>query len=113
MEEYDIYRDIATRCGGTVFIGVVGPVRTGKSTLIAQMMEKLVLPHLPDGYGKERMVDELPQSGSGRTIMTTQPRFVPAEPVSLRMDGVEGFSVRFVDCVGYVVDGAMGAEEEG
>ena len=59
MEEYDIYRDIATRCGGTVFIGVVGPVRTGKSTLIAQMMEKLVLPHLPDGYGKERMVDEL------------------------------------------------------
>ena len=113
MEEYDIYRDIATRCGGTVFIGVVGPVRTGKSTLIAQMMEKLVLPHLPDGYGKERMVDELPQSGSGRTIMTTQPRFVPAEPVSLRMDGMEGFSVRFVDCVGYVVDGAMGAEEEG
>ena len=113
MEEYDIYRDIATRCGGTVFIGVVGPVRTGKSTLIAQMMEKLVLPHLPDSYGKERMVDELPQSGSGRTIMTTQPRFIPTEPVSLRMDGVEGFSVRFVDCVGYVVDGAMGAEEEG
>jgi len=113
MERYDIYRDIAARCDGTVFIGVVGPVRTGKSTLISQMMQQLVLPNLPDSHKKERMVDELPQSGSGRTIMTTQPRFVPAEPVSITLDGAQELSVRFVDCVGYVVDGAMGAEEEG
>ena len=86
MERYDIYRDIATRCDGTVFIGVVGPVRTGKSTLIAQMMEQMVLPNLPESYRKERMVDEVPQSGSGKSIMTTQPRFVPAEPVSLDME---------------------------
>lgn len=113
MDRYDIYRDIAARCDGTVFIGVVGPVRTGKSTLIAQMMQQLVLPNLPESYKKERMVDELPQSGSGRTIMTTQPRFVPAEPVSITLDGANSLSVRFVDCVGYMVDGAMGAEEEG
>ena len=113
MERYDIYRDIATRCDGTVFIGVVGPVRTGKSTLIAQMMEQMVLPNLPESYRKERMVDEVPQSGSGKSIMTTQPRFVPAEPVSLDMEGVGDLSVRFVDCVGYMVEGALGADEEG
>lgn len=113
MERYDIYRDIATRCDGTVFIGVVGPVRTGKSTLIAQMMEQMVLPHLPESYRKERMVDEMPQSGSGKSIMTTQPRFVPAEPVALAMEGVDDLSVRFVDCVGYMVEGAMGADEDG
>ncbi len=113
MERYDIYRDIATRCDGTVFIGVVGPVRTGKSTLIAQMMEQMVLPNLPESYKKGRMVDEMPQSGSGKTIMTTQPRFVPAEPVQLEMEGVGDLSVRFVDCVGYMVAGAMGADEDG
>lgn len=113
MERYDIYRDIATRCDGTVFIGVVGPVRTGKSTLIAQLMQQMVLPNLPESYKKERMVDEMPQSGSGKTIMTTQPRFVPAEPVSLSMEDVGDLSVRFVDCVGYMVPGAMGADEDG
>lgn len=113
MERYDIYRDIATRCDGTVFIGMVGPVRTGKSTLIAQLMEQMVLPNLPESYKKGRMVDEMPQSGSGKTIMTTQPRFVPAEPVSLSMDGVGDLAVRFVDCVGYMVAGAMGADEDG
>ena len=113
MERYDIYRDIAARCDGTVFIGVVGPVRTGKSTLIAQLMQQLVLPNLPQSYKKERMVDEMPQSGSGKTIMTTQPRFVPAEPVVLDMEGTGSLAVRFVDCVGYLVEGAMGAQEDG
>ena len=113
MERYDIYRDIAARCDGTVFIGVVGPVRTGKSTLIAQLMQQLVLPNLPPSYKKERMVDEMPQSGSGKTIMTTQPRFVPAEPVDIDMEGAGSLSVRFVDCVGYLVEGAMGALEDG
>lgn len=113
MERYDLYRDIAMRCEGTVFIGVVGPVRTGKSTLIAQMMQQMVLPNLPEGFKKDRMVDEMPQSGSGKTIMTTQPRFVPAEPVTLAMEGTGEMAVRFVDCVGYMVEGAVGADEEG
>ncbi len=113
MERYDIYRDIAQRCDGTVFVGVVGPVRTGKSTLITQLMEKMVLPDLPQSYQKERMVDEMPQSSSGKTIMTTQPRFVPAEPVTMTLGDAEELQVRFVDCVGYMVDGAMGADEDG
>ena len=113
MEQYDIYRDIASRCEGTVFLGVVGPVRTGKSTLISRLMELLVLPGLPETARKTRMVDEMPQSGSGKSIMTTQPRFVPAEPARIHIEGAGDMAVRFVDCVGYLVEGALGADEAG
>jgi len=112
MQNYDIYRDIAQRCDGDIYIGVVGPVRTGKSTLIARLMELLVLPNMEESPRKTRMVDELPQSGSGREIMTTQPRFVPSEPVSLQLTDCGSVSVRMVDCVGYMVRGALGAGEE-
>ena len=113
MEQYDLYRDIAARCGGTLFVGVTGPVRTGKSTLITRMMQQMVLQSVPEGPEKQRMIDELPQSGSGKTIMTTQPSFVPSQPVFLPLEGGDSVQTRFVDCVGYVVDGAFGATEDG
>ncbi len=113
MDERTLYEQIGQRTDGNVYIGVVGPVRTGKSTFIKRFMEQLVLPNIENVYQRERAKDELPQSGSGKTIMTTQPRFVPAEPVSLSMEGVGALSVRFVDCVGYMVPGAMGADEDG
>lgn len=112
METYDIYRDIAQRCGGDIYIGVVGPVRTGKSTLIARLMELMVLPNMPESHKKGRTVDELPQSGSGKTIMTTQPRFVPSEAATISLPESGEVNVRFVDCVGYMVRGALGAGEE-
>jgi len=113
MENYDVYRDIAVRSGGTLFVGVAGPVRTGKSTLIAKMMQQMVLPNVPESPEKQRMVDEIPQSGAGKTIMTTQPSFVPSEPVFLPLGEGQAAQVRFVDCVGYVVPGAFGATEDG
>lgn len=112
MEKYDIYRDIAQRCGGDIYIGVVGPVRTGKSTLISKLMELMVLPNMEESYKKGRTVDELPQSASGRTVMTTQPRFVPSEAVPLSLPECGEISVRMVDCVGYMVRGALGTGEE-
>jgi len=96
-----------------VYIGVVGPVRTGKSTLISRMMEKLVLEPMADSPRRERIADELPQSGSGKTIMTTQPKFVPGEAVSIALDDQSAVRVRMVDSVGYLVDGALGTEEDG
>ncbi len=108
-----IYQDIATRTGGNVYIGVVGPVRTGKSTLIKRIMEELVIPGIDDPYRKERARDELPQSGSGKTIMTSEPKFVPEEAVEISPDGTAKLRVRMIDSVGYMVDGAVGAEEEG
>ena len=108
-----IYADIAARTGGNIYIGVVGPVRTGKSTLIKRIMEQLVIPGIEDPYRKERARDELPQSGSGRTIMTTEPKFVPEEAVEISPDGAAKLRVRFIDSVGYMVEGAMGAEEDG
>ncbi len=110
---FDLYQDIAQRTDGDVYIGVVGPVRTGKSTFISRMMEKLVLDHMPDGPRRERIADELPQSGSGRTIMTTQPKFVPGEAVTISLDDQASVRVRMVDSVGYLVDGALGTEEDG
>ncbi|MBR5546576.1 MAG: stage IV sporulation protein A [Clostridia bacterium] len=110
---FDLYRDIAERTDGDVYIGVVGPVRTGKSTLISRMMEKLVLDHMDDSPRRERIADELPQSGSGKTIMTTQPKFVPGEAVSISLDNQATVRVRMVDSVGYLVDGALGIEEDG
>lgn len=108
-----IYADIAARTGGNIYIGVVGPVRTGKSTLIKRIMEQLVIPGITDPYRRERARDELPQSGSGKTIMTTEPKFVPEEAVEISPDGVTKLRVRFIDSVGYMVDGAVGAMEDG
>ena len=108
-----IYESIGLRTGGNIYIGVVGPVRTGKSTLVKRIMEQLVIPNIGDPYRQERARDELPQSGSGRTIMTSEPKFVPEEAVEISPDGKTKLSVRFIDSVGYMVKGAVGAEEEG
>lgn len=108
-----IYQDIARRTGGDVYIGVVGPVRTGKSTLIKRIMEELVIPCIEDPYRRERARDELPQSGSGRTIMTSEPKFIPEEAVEISPDGTAKLRLRMIDSVGYMVNGAVGAEEEG
>lgn len=110
-KEYDLYKDIQMRCGGEIYIGVVGPVRTGKSTFIKRFMDLMVLPNMEDGYEKERAVDELPQSAGGKTITTTEPKFIPKEAALITMgEGVEA-RVRLIDCVGYMVDGAGGHME--
>ena len=109
----NLYADIAARTGGNIYIGVVGPVRTGKSTLVKRIMEQLVIPGISDPYRSERARDELPQSGSGKTIMTTEPKFVPEEAVEICPDGSTRLRVRLIDSVGYMVPGAVGAEEEG
>ena len=108
-----IYQDIAKRTDGNVYIGVVGPVRTGKSTFIKRFMEELVIPRIDDLHRRERARDELPQSGSGRTIMTSEPKFVPEEAVEISPDGKTKLRVRMIDSVGYMIPGAVGAEEEG
>ena len=110
METHQIYEDIARRTGGDIYIGVVGPVRTGKSTFIKRFMETLVLPGIEDPYMRERARDELPQSGSGRTVMTAEPKFVPEEAVRVEAEG-SSFSVRLIDCVGYMIPGALGQTE--
>lgn len=109
----NIYADIAARTGGNIYVGVVGPVRTGKSTLIKRIMEEMVIPGIDDPYRKERARDELPQSGSGKTIMTSEPKFVPEEAVEISPDGKVKLRVRMIDSVGYMVRGAVGAEEDG
>ena len=111
MTSSTIYQDIVTRTAGDIYIGVVGPVRTGKSTFIKSFMEQLVLPNIEDMYLRERARDELPQSGSGRTIMTAEPKFVPEEAVRIQLDSTAGFELRLIDCVGYMVDGALGQSE--
>ena len=108
-----IYHDIAARTGGNVYIGVVGPVRTGKSTLIKRIMETMVIPAIGDIHRRERARDELPQSGSGKTIMTSEPKFVPEEAVEISPDGTTKLRVRMIDSVGYMVRGAVGVEEDG
>lgn len=109
----NIYTDIALRGGGDIYIGVVGPVRTGKSTFIKRFMDKSVLPNIQEGYKRERAIDELPQSAGGRTIMTTEPKFVPNEAVEITVDNNATFKVRLIDCVGYVVTSALGHTEDG
>lgn len=109
----DIYKDIETRTNGEIYIGVVGPVRTGKSTFIKKFMELLVIPAIKDEYNKNRTIDELPQSAAGKTVMTTEPKFVPKEAVEVLLPNGVDFFVRLVDCVGYMVDGAEGHEEDG
>ena len=113
MTDTNIYHDIATRTDGAFMLGVVGPVRTGKSTFIKRFMEKLVIPQIDNTYMKERAKDELPQSGSGKTIMTAEPKFVPENPVTLSLAENTRLSVRLVDCVGYMVEGAAGQFEDG
>ena len=109
---FNLYRDIAERTDGDVYIGVVGPVRTGKSTFISRFMEELVLPSMPPSPKRSRIADELPQSGSGRTIMTTQPKFVPGEAVTVTLSDQATVRVRMVDSVGYLVEGALGTTEK-
>ena len=108
MTNVSIYKDIAARTGGDIYIGVVGPVRTGKSTFIKQFMDKLVLPNISGEYQKERANDELPQSSSGRTIMTTEPKFIPEKGVQISLDDSSAMNVRLIDCVGYIVPSALG-----
>ena len=113
MAEHSIYQDIAERTGGDIYIGVVGPVRTGKSTFIKRFMEALVLPNIEDGYSKERARDEMPQSAAGKTVMTTEPKFVPDEAVTIKMDDCATLRVKMIDCVGYIVSEALGTIENG
>ncbi len=113
MDKFDLYRDIASRTGGDIYVGVVGPVRTGKSTLIKQVMQQLVVDGIENPDERNRAIDEIPQSADGKTIMTTQPRFVPNEAVRVPVSENLAVNMRLIDCVGYLVDGALGAEEEG
>ena len=112
MEKYDVYKDISTRTGGDIYIGVVGPVRTGKSTFITKFMEKMVIPNINNKLQKQIATDEMPQSADGKTIMTTQPKFIPANGVKVQFKNKATANVRLVDCVGYFVDGAVGHEED-
>lgn len=113
MDKFDLYSDIATRTGGNIYVGVVGPVRTGKSTFIKRVMENIVVENISDENVRARAVDELPQSADGKTIMTTQPKFVPNEAVRVDFRDNLAVNLRLIDCVGYMVDGALGASENG
>ncbi len=109
----NIYRDIATRTAGDIYIGVVGPVRTGKSTFIKKFMETVIVPNIKGDYDKKRAKDEMPQSAAGKTVMTTEPKFIPDEAVTVTLDGGEEFSCKMIDCVGYIVPEALGNYENG
>lgn len=111
MDNYHLYKDIQARTNGEIYIGVVGPVRTGKSTFIKRFMDVLVLPNMTDEHSKTRTRDELPQSASGKTIMTTEPKFVPKEAAEIKLTDDVSVKVRLIDCVGYMVDGAAGHVE--
>ncbi len=108
MESYNIYQDIATRTNGDIYVGVVGPVRTGKSTFIKKFMDLLVIPNIENAYSQERTKDELPQSAAGKTIMTTEPKFIPNEAALITLGQESKMKVRMIDCVGYIVEGAQG-----
>ena len=113
MANKSIYEDIALRTGGDIYLGIVGPVRTGKSTFIKQFMDKLVMPNISEEYEKERAIDELPQSSSGRTIMTTEPKFIPEKAININIDNTANMKVRLIDCVGYIVPSSLGYIEDG
>lgn len=112
MDAQTIYKDIAARTGGDIYLGVVGPVRTGKSTFVKKFMEELVLPRISNPALKNRARDELPQSAAGKTIMTTEPKFIPETAVTVELQGGGSFKTRLIDCVGYMVEGAMGHQED-
>ena len=113
MHESTIYQDIARVTGGDIYVGVVGPVRSGKSTFIRKFLDSAVIPNIENEYDRQRTQDELPQSGSGKTVMTTEPKFVPGEAVRISIDGATELNVKMIDCVGYMVEGALGADEGG
>ena len=113
MDTYNIYKDINARTQGEIYIGVVGPVRSGKSTFIKHFAEKLILPFMDEGAGKERTKDELPQSAAGRTVMTTEPKFIPREACTITPAEDLSMKIRLIDCVGFMIDGATGVVEEG
>ena len=111
-QEFNLYRDISQRTGGEIYVGVVGPVRTGKSTFIKRFMDLMVLPHIENEHERTRTQDELPQSSGGRTITTTEPKFIPKEAAQIEISDGINVKVRLIDCVGYMVDGAAGHMEE-
>lgn len=113
MTDSSIYQDVAKRTGGDIYIGVVGPVRTGKSTFIQKLLDNLVIPNIENEYDRIRATDTTPQSASGRTVMTTEPKFIPDESVKIKMNDGTELNVKMIDCVGYLVDGALGGEENG
>lgn len=113
MENFHVYKDIEARTGGEIYIGVVGPVRTGKSTFIKRFMETMVLPGLAEGHAKSLTRDELPQSAAGKTIMTTEPKFIPKEAAQIALEDGTNARIRLIDCVGFMVEGAAGHEENG
>ena len=111
MEKIDIIKSITERTGGDLYLGVVGAVRTGKSTFIKKVIEGLVVPNIEDEYERKRCLDEIPQSAQGKTIMTTEPKFVPNNAAKIHIDDFDA-NIRLIDCVGYVIDNAKGAEDE-
>lgn len=112
-KEFDLYKDLQNRTGGEIYLGIVGPVRTGKSTFIKRFMDLMVLPFMEDVHSKERTIDELPQSAQGKTIMTTEPKFVPKDAAEITLEDDTKVKVRLIDCVGFMVDGAAGHMEDG
>ena len=108
LGQFDVYNDIQARTGGEIYIGGVGPVRTGKSTFIKRFMDLLVIPGIEDVHSRERAVDELPQAAAGKTIMTTEPKFIPKEAAEIALNDETKVKIRLIDCVGYMVEGASG-----
>jgi len=106
MDKYNVYQDMSRRTGGEIYLGIVGPVRTGKSTFIKRFMELVVIPEMSDDNEKVRTIDELPQSADGKTIMTTEPKFIPQEAAEITLADESSVSVRLIDCVGFMVEGA-------
>ena len=113
MQNYDIYKDIEKRTGGELYIGVVGPVRSGKSTLLSQIMQRVVIPNIASKSKKQEALDSMPQSASGKTVTTVEPKFMPSDSTPLKLGGKIKARVKLIDCVGYMVDGAIGASEDG
>lgn len=111
MEKIDIIKDISKRTGGDIYLGVVGAVRTGKSTFIKKCIENLVVPNIEDEYEKKRCLDEIPQTAQGKTIMTIEPKFVPSNAATIKIEDFTA-NIRLIDCVGYVIDAAKGYEDD-